>query len=381
MSRHRLFFFVCRLAIPLWLLAGAIYKLIERNPKLLPPPVFTLVQSMDGWLWLTGTAWLDSATRLIILGELALVAIMLCMPRLARTVAIAVLGLFCIILLSVILPEFQKGGFAQAWKGSCGCFGASGPNPLIMLGIDSTLLVLALLSKRTPSTPELPIQFGWPSSAALAVIASVIVSVVSDRAAIELPPEVPQTDPSPELVSPDPAPVAPTPVSPSTPTKTETDQTTTKIAPAPVPAVAAVPWPGFPKKAAPYYVPEFAKWVGNRLDSQDLARLMTPAPPASINSGTWLVMFYREDCEHCHELLQNYFSGPLKTQTLTIAIPDTDPAAALEMPCSECQLRSLFKGPDYVLTTPVLMKVVDGIVTDVVTDSDNHPAIERCIAP
>ena len=108
---------------------------------------------------------------------------------------------------------------------------------------------------------------------------------------------------------------------------------------------------------------------------------MTPAPPTSINTGTWFVMFYREDCEHCHELLQKYFSGPLKTPTLTIAIPDTDPAASLEMPCSECQQRKLFKGPDYVLTTPVLLKVVDGIVTIVVTDPEDHAAVERCLAP
>ena len=90
MNRHLLYFYVCRLAIPLWLLAGAIYKLVARNPKLLPPPVLSFLQSMDGLFWLTGTAWLDTATRLIILGEFVLVAAMLCMPRLARSIAIAV---------------------------------------------------------------------------------------------------------------------------------------------------------------------------------------------------------------------------------------------------------------------------------------------------
>ena len=53
MSRHLFYFYICRLAVPLWLLAGAIYKLIERNPKLLPPPVFSVVQSMDGFLWMS----------------------------------------------------------------------------------------------------------------------------------------------------------------------------------------------------------------------------------------------------------------------------------------------------------------------------------------
>ncbi len=372
MTRHRLYFYICRLVIPLWLLAGAIYKLIERNPKLLPPPVLSALQSMDGMFWLTGTAWLDSATRLIILSEFVLVAAMLCMPRLARTIAIAVMSLFCIILLSMIWPEFQKGGFAQAMKGSCGCFGASGPNPVMMLGIDATLLIVALLSKRTKMTPDISIRFGLPSCAVLGVISLCIVSLVPNRAEIEMPTDVAQAESNQTAVSPDATTPATTPETSAATTLPSTLSTT------PTPPLT---WPGFPQKAAPYYVPEFAKWVGVRLDSQDMARLMTPAPPASINTGTWFVMFYREDCEHCHELLQKYFSGPLNTPTLTIAIPDTDPAASLEMPCSECQQRKLFKGPDYVLTTPVLLKVVDGIVTIVVTDPEDHAAVERCIAP
>ena len=375
MNRHLLYFYVCRLAIPLWLLAGAIYKLIARNPKLLPPPVLSFVQSMDGLFWLTGTAWLDTATRLIILGEFVLVAAMLCMPRLARSIAIAVLSLFCVILLLMILPEFQKGGFAQAMKGSCGCFGASGPNPVMMLGIDSTLLVLALLSKRTRKSPELSIRSGLPSCALLCMVSLCVVSLVPNRAEIEMPTDFAQEESNHSAVSPTPATPVPTPA-----TNLDTTPASATITPTPV-IVPTLAWPGFPQKAAPYYVPEFARWVGSRLDSQDMARLMTPAPPTSINTGTWFVMFYREDCEHCHELLQKYFSGPLKTPTLTIAIPDTDPAASLEMPCSECQQRKLFKGPDYVLTTPVLLKVVDGIVTIVVTDPEDHAAVERCLAP
>ena len=375
MSRHLLYFYTCRLAIPLWLLAGATYKLIERNPKLLPPPVLSALQSMDGLFWLTGTAWLDTATRLIILCEFVLVAAMFCMPRLARTIAIAVLSLFCVILLSLILPEFQKGGIAQAWKGSCGCFGASGPNPVMMLGIDATLLILALLSQRTKKTPDVSIHFGMPRCAVLSLVSLSIVWLIPNRAEIQMPTDIAQAESDQSKVSP--APTPSTSVATTIPTTIPATIPAT-LSTTPTPTLA---WPGFPQKAAPYYVPEFAKWVGVRLDAQDLARLMTPAPPASINTGTWFVMFYREDCEHCHELLQNYFSGPLKTPTLTIAIPDTDPAASMEMPCSECQQRKLFKGPDYVLTTPVLLKVVDGIVTIVVTDPDDHAAVERCLAP
>ncbi|MSR68952.1 MAG: hypothetical protein EXS17_01200, partial [Phycisphaerales bacterium] len=358
MSRHRLFYIVCRLVIPLWLLAGAIVKLVERNPKLLPPPVLAVVQFFDGWFGASGGAWFDLSMRLIVVGEFALVAVMLCMPRLARAVAVATLSLFCVILLSVIVPAFLDKGWEGAWKGSCGCFGSGGPNPLIMLAIDLTLLVLALISKPRVARPvPLPSTFGLPAAVALTVIwSSLVVFVVPERSKIE-------------IVVPNPAPPlgAPAPVNPENPT----------VIPVVV-APVANPWTGLPATAAPYYVPDFSTWRGTRLDAQELARLMTPAPPTTINSGTWMVMLYREDCDHCHEILQKYFSGPLATPTLTIAIPDTDPAASQEMPCSECQIRKLLKGPDYVLTTPVLMRLDDGVITDIVTDSEDHAAIERC---
>lgn len=359
MSRHRLFYIVCRLVIPLWLLAGAIVKLTERNPKLLPPPILTVVQFFDGWFGASGTAWLDLSMRLIVVLEFALVAVMLCMPHFARRIAIAILSLFCVILLSGIVPAFLDKGFEGAWKGSCGCFGSGGPNPMIMLAIDSTLLLLALISKPRPARPTpLPASFGMPSAIAFTLITAAIAFALPARSEIAI-----------VVPDPGPAPLEPILVPPLDPI----------APPAPVASVAT-PWTGMPAAAAPYYVPDFTTWRGTRLDGQELARLMTPAPPATINAGTWFVMFYREDCEHCHELLQTYFSGALTTPTLTIAVPDTDPAASLEMPCSECQNRTLLKGPDYVLTTPVLMRVVDGVITDIVTDSEDRVGVERCIA-
>ncbi len=372
MIRQRISFFTCRLVIPLWLLAGAIYKLAERNPKLLPEPVFKIVQATDGVFFLSGTAWLDTAIRLIVLSEFVLVAVMLCMPRLARTVAVAVMTLFCVILLSIIVPEFQKGGFAQAWKGSCGCFGAGGPNPVIMLAIDFTLLLIALFSGMKPRGSSAPVRVGLPTCGLLCVIGLAVVCVVPNRAVIELEPL--DHSPSP-VVTPSDAVVNPSSIS-----STPQPQINTTNPSATVPSAASA-WPGRPAQAQPYYFPEFAKWLGSRFDSQEIARLITPAPPESINTGTWFVIFYREDCDHCHALLQTYFSGPLKTPTLTIVIPDTDPAASMEMPCGECQNRKLVKGPDYVLTTPVLLKVVDGLVTDVVTDPEDRAAVERCLAP
>lgn len=372
--RNLVFHLVCRLAIPLWLCAGAVYKLVELNPKLLPPPVFKVVQSLDGLSPISTEAWLDTAMRGIVVAEFILVSIMLTMPRLARRVSIGVLGLFCVILLMMIVPEYQRGGMEAAWKGSCGCFGASGPSPVVMLAIDSILLVLALTAKRSTRLAPVPTLFGMGSAGLLSAIALAVVLLVPARAAIDLTPE--KIDPQPDSVLPV---IQDQPNNGGAAAIVQPDNP--PVQPAQTAVVAqTVAWPGLPAKAAPYYVPEFAQWVNQRLDAQELARLMTPTPPAAINSGTWFVLFYREDCEHCHELMQRHFIGELATPTLAIAIPDTDPAASLEMPCTQCQVRSLVKGPEYVLTTPVLMRVENGIVTRIATDPEDLAMVESVLA-
>ena len=372
MSRSRLYYLVCRLAIPLWLLAGAIFKLTELNPKLLPPTVFSVVQFFDGWFGSSGNAWLDLSIRLIVLAEFALVAVMLCMPRIARAAAITTLSLFCIILLAVIVPGFIDKGWEGAWKGSCGCFGAQGPSPVIMLGIDATLLVLALFSKRREQAQRIRATFGLPSAVTLAIIGAAATALVPARAEIVI------VQPSPPIIDPVVPPVNPLVEPPVVDPLVVNPVVNPPVVPIPAPAKG---WPGMPATAAPYYVPDFTTWTGTRLDSQEIARLMTVAPPPTINSGPWFVMFYREDCDHCHELLATHFSGSLSTPTLTISIPDTDPAASLEFPCSECHVRTLLKGPDYVLTTPLLMRVMDGVITYVVIDAEDSSSIDQCLHP
>ncbi len=350
-ARAIAFAYGCRLIIPLWVLAGASFKLAERNPKLLPAPVLEPVLALGSALGLTGVEWLDNAMRAIIFLELALAAIMLAMPRLARVAAIVTLVVFCAVLFGVLVPAFRSGGLEGALKGSCGCFGQSGPNPLLMLAIDLTLLVAAILAKRSAIAAPVTASTGLPRFAILVGIGLIPLILVPARAAIDL-------EPPPER-----GPTAQQATSPSIATP------------------VAAPWPPRPAQAAPYYIPEFATWTGTRLDAQEMVRLIDPGAPEGLNSGTWFVMFYREDCEHCHELLAEHFSGTLATPTLTIAIPDTDPAASLEMPCGECQQRRLVKGPEYVLTTPVLMRVEDGVITRMAADHEDRDSIARCLAP
>src|SRR5690606_31991641 len=106
----------------------------------------------------------------------------------------------------------------------------------------------------------------------------------------------------------------------------------------------------------------FEDWVGQRLDAQSLAQVIQ-APVPNLDKGTWHVLFFRADCDHCHEVIEFFIDGDVLDRTVLVQVPDTDPANDLPMPDRSFKRTSLPKGPDYVLTTPVLLTVEDGVIT------------------
>lgn len=367
MTRHAIGTIVCRAVVPLWLLAGASFKLAQLDPKLLPPVVLSTITSTDGMLGLSGNAWMDLALRLIILSEFVIAALMICVPRLSRAVAIALLTFFCAILLSTIIPSWQKGGFAEVLRGGCGCFGAGGPNPFYMLLIDGSMLVAAIAFPVSVKGMVPPITKGaWPAMG-LCIIGSAI--------AFGMP------KPAVKLEEPDTMAQAGTSTGGGATTDAGASTAPAPGATQPADATAqASTWPGRPEKVESYYLGEFEKWIGQRLDAQPIMQLLATAPPATIQQGRWHVVFYRSDCDHCHTLMSTYFEGELEVPVLAVEVPDTDPAAALPNPCERCDMVRLLKGPSWVFTTPVLLTVQDGVITCVATDSENTEQVEACLA-
>ncbi|MFM7135367.1 MAG: hypothetical protein ACKO0W_13745 [Planctomycetota bacterium] len=149
-------------------------------------------------------------------------------------------------------------------------------------------------------------------------------------------------------------------------------------APAPAPRVTPA-WPAAPTTLKPFYVAEFAGTEGKPLADNEFARLIAGGVPSAYLSGRALLIFYREDCEHCHELLEAYFTRELPAQTLTIAIPDTDPANAMPNPCDRCGKGTMLKGPNYVIGTPVVIGLKDGVVDCVIENVDDVAALEACL--
>ena len=121
---------------------------------------------------------------------------------------------------------------------------------------------------------------------------------------------------------------------------------------------------GPPLPADGYYMPQYQDWIGRPFVELDVA-LWTRNLPDDLDFGPQYVIFYRKDCEHCHELMELYFSGSLERPTTAIAVPERDgfPTENLQpFDCPECRLAELPAGIDWFLQTPVLVRLADGVV-------------------
>lgn len=357
---------VCRAIVPAWLLTGAAIKLQERSPMLLPSPVRDALRSIAGSVGKGSEAdfahFLDLALRVIVSGEFALAAAMIALPRLSRRIAIPLLSLFVVILLTVV----ARG------EASCGCFGSKGPPPWAVLVGDAVLLSLSVFV-RPIVAPLTKAQFG--AFVALAATGVSVAFGVPPRDGVAHAPE-----PAPARSTEASTPADTTKPVANTPGQATEGAANTKATEAtkPVPTPA---WPSAPATLQPYYLPQFEQWVGKRLRAQPIAALITRPIPADLEMGRWVVMFFREDCEHCHAVLDRHFSPKVPLRTLLVAVPDADPAAALPNPCGECQVRTLPKGPDWVIGTPVLLSVEDGVVKAFVggTDAEDPEKVQALI--
>ena len=252
---------LARVVVPLWLLAGAVLKLVDASPSHLP---VALIQ----WMGALGVD-LAFVLRFSIAVELVVVGVMWLLPRLARPVGIAMLVSF----LPVLIGDVALGA------SSCGCFGPVQVHPGVTLAMDlGFLLGLWLLGRRVErlATPaSLPTRN---------VVAAGVWGLASVALAFGL-----------TTGGGSPAPAA-------------------EAASEAVAAAAAGPVEG-------YYLPRYADWIGKAWSELPIAGWIVGAPP-DLDVGPRLVLFYRKDCEHCHALMEAYFVGPLAVPTTAVAVPE-----------------------------------------------------------
>lgn len=238
--------------------------------------------------------------------ELIVAGVMVLLPPLARWAGIVMLGAF----LPVLVGDVALGAE------SCGCFGSVEVNPWFTLVMDVTFLFgLIFLGRRDP---RLALGRLLPTSR---VIAAGVWSLLSVFAAFALP--------------------ADNPADLSVATAVE----------------ALLPVDG-------YYLPDYEEWIGRPFRDLDIASWITGLP-VDLEAGQQYVIFFRKDCEHCHELMEVYFNGSLDWPTTAVAVPEREgwPTENLQpFPCVGCRVAELPAGIDWFLQTPVLIRLADGVV-------------------
>jgi hypothetical protein len=293
---------LARVVVPLWLAAGAVLKLMDLSPAHLPA-------AMIKWCGGLGID-LMFVLRFLIAAELIVAGVMVLLPPLARWVGIAMLTAF----MPVLIGDIALGA------SSCGCFGAVKVSPWVTIVTDVTFLFgLLILGRREPRlalTPNLPTS--W-------VLVAGAWSLLSVVAAFGVP--------------------APAPT-----------------ASAGSAAAGNVMTPALPAEG--YYMPQYQEWIGQSFRELDVAS-WTRNLPDDIEIGPQYVIFFRKDCEHCHELMEVYFGGSLEQPTTAIAVPERYgfPTENLQpFVCPDCRVAELPAGIDWFFQTPVLVRLMDGVV-------------------
>jgi len=263
--------------------------------------------------WLTPTGLdLNFVLRFGAGVELVVIGVIVFLPRLARPVAGALLAFFLPILVGDILMGAS----------SCGCFGKVEVPPWLTLLVDVALLLgVWLLGAKSPSLR------GEGRLATLRVVLCGAWALAAFAVGFGL----------------------------------------TTAGPAAGSAAAA--------PAERYYVPDYDAWIGARWESVSISRFIIGTPD-DLDQGEQLVVFYRKDCDHCHELLELYFTGPLEVPATVVAVPERTghPVEGIHpMPCTECRQAELPAGCDWFLQTPVVVRLEDGVVRCVAEEDVADP--------
>jgi len=322
-------FFLTRLIVPLWVLSGAVMKLMEKSPKLLPKNIWTaaLERGMDLYVLLF----------VVIALEFFAIAVMVFLPRFARFMSIWMLSVFVVILIAEIV----------AGNTACGCLGSFSPSPWAMLGIDGVLLLLVLLFK--PPVYEvgwLP-KINFAVATAWTLVFGIVTGVIIlGERATEKPPVV-IVDPQPG----GPGPEVPTP------------------APGPV-------------RPAYFGLADVQSLVGQRFRDTELAGLVEGLTDA-VDAGPQYVIFFSRSCDHCQDLLETHVPGPTAVPLTLVAIPEQkagfNEGAWIEMNyCSDCATQlELATGVDYLVTPPLVVAMADGEV--VCVEEVQDPFAPECL--
>ncbi len=110
-------------------------------------------------------------------------------------------------------------------------------------------------------------------------------------------------------------------------------------------------------------------FVGRRVEETPIGASL-PSLAARTRGVTTFVVFYMPDCSACHSLFDQFFSAPRLEQVLTVEIPPANGVPQVEsgeahepIVCVGCEPLLLPPGPNYLVASPMVIKIEDGVVT------------------
>lgn len=311
-----------RVVVPAWIIAGAAFKTYEAAPRYLPA---TSVRGPASDLRID-LMWL---LLVIVIVEFIIAGAMILFARAARPLAILILSAFCV----VLIVEMASG------QSSCGCFGTKSPPPWQMLIIDGAMLLGTLFLRPWPAT------FGPPALRVTALAAIAAFSGVMAWNRIE-PGAAVVADGGGEVVDAGP---------------------TVRMNPdlQPVPQ---------------YWLSEnLGDLVGRPWTEFELFDYMEQWPSVP-DVGTRYVVFYGLNCEHCEGMFKDHLTMPeLARMTTAVLVPfgkdERAADGAWTMMETECELLELPLGADWIMTTPVTLRIEDGMIA-AIQEGDHLSAME-----
>jgi len=302
-----------RVVVPLWLILGAVLKIIDGSPSPLPS---VLIKYLGG-------AGIDLlfVLKFSIAIELIVAGVMILVPQLARFTGLLLLGGF----FPILVAELVTGA------SSCGCFGAVTVHPAITMSTDGAFfLIVLLLGRKATSlkmTPVLPLGRTLVAGIWMIIAFALAFGYSPSSAEAGLNTNNPDGNNGSSIAVPE------------------------------------------------YFLPNYDEWLGQAWSDVPIAPFISVIPD-DFDSGRHYVLFYRKDCEHCHELIEVFFTGPLSVPTLAIAVPDVDgfpSEGVLSFSCDECSHAELPSGCSWFMTTPVLVRLNEGLVECAVEVTASNP--------
>lgn len=112
----------------------------------------------------------------------------------------------------------------------------------------------------------------------------------------------------------------------------------------------------------------FEGWNGRTFADAGVARHLPLLTPETLE-GDSIVVFYNPNCSHCHEVFDRWLAKGRPEKVIAVLVPPADGAVEAQgdgevgdIHCPDCIRLSLPQGPAWLITTPSVAVVKDGVV-------------------